>query len=138
MASVSYSDGRATVQFIDVDSKRKSIRLGAVPKRTAEAIKLRVEALLNAKITNTPVDRDTATWLTGIGTVTSRAYMRGTRRCTTTHIARLSPARSRTFAGARFQATRCYGKHHDPQNQARGILMNCCLISASGSAGRRG
>ncbi len=68
MASVSYSDGRATVQFIDVDNKRKSIRLGAVPKRTAEAIKLRVEVLLNAKITNTPIDRDTANWLTGIGT----------------------------------------------------------------------
>ena len=67
MASISYSDGRATVQFIDVDGKRKSIRLGAVPKRTADAIKLRVEALLNAKITNTPVDRDTASWLTGIG-----------------------------------------------------------------------
>jgi integrase len=50
-----------------VDNKRKSIRLGAVPKRTAEAIKLRVEALLNAKITNTPVDRDTANWLAGIG-----------------------------------------------------------------------
>ena len=47
--------------------KRKSIRLGAIPKRTAEAIKLRVEALLNAKITNTTVDRDTAAWLAGIG-----------------------------------------------------------------------
>jgi integrase len=67
MASISYSDGRATIQFIDVDQKRKSIRLGTVPKRTADAIKLRVEALLNSKITNTPVDRDTASWLTGIG-----------------------------------------------------------------------
>src|SRR5579875_3573770 len=67
MASISYSDGRATIQFIDADAKRKSIRLGAVPKRTAESIKLRVEALLNAKITNTPIDRDTATWLAGIG-----------------------------------------------------------------------
>jgi integrase len=68
MASVSYSDGRATVQFLDVDGKRRSTRLGAVPKRTAEAVKLRIEALLNAKITNTPVDRDTAAWLAGIGT----------------------------------------------------------------------
>jgi len=67
MASISYSDGRAMIQFIDVDQKRRSVRLGAVPKRTAEAIKLRVEALLNAKITNTPVDRDTANWLAGIG-----------------------------------------------------------------------
>jgi integrase len=67
MASISYSDGRATIQFVDVDSKRKSIRLGFVPKRTAESIKLRVEALLNAKITNTPIDRDTANWLADIG-----------------------------------------------------------------------
>ncbi len=68
MASITFSGGRATIQFVDVDTKRKSIRLGSVPKRTAEAIKLRVEALLNAKITNTPVDRDTAAWLAGIGT----------------------------------------------------------------------
>ena len=67
MASISFSNGRATIQFVDVDNKRKSIRLGAVPKRTADAIKLRVEALLNAKITNTPMDRDTASWLAGIG-----------------------------------------------------------------------
>jgi integrase len=68
VASISRSaDGRFTIQFIDVDDKRKSVRLGSIPKRTAEAIKLRVEALLNAKITNTPVDRDTASWLTGIG-----------------------------------------------------------------------
>jgi integrase len=67
VASLSHSNGRYTVQFVDVNDKRKSVRLGSVPKRTAEAIKLRVEALLNAKITNTPVDRDTATWVTGIG-----------------------------------------------------------------------
>jgi hypothetical protein len=67
VASITFSDGRATVQFLDADGKRKSVRLGAIPKRTAAAIKLRVEALLNAKITNTPVDRDTATWLAGIG-----------------------------------------------------------------------
>jgi hypothetical protein len=65
LASISYSDGRATIQFIDVDGKRKSVRLGSVPKRTAEAIKLRMEALLNGKIMNMPVDRDTAAWLTG-------------------------------------------------------------------------
>jgi integrase len=68
MASLSTSAaGPSTIQFIDADGKRKSIRLGIVPKKTAEAIKLRVEALLNAKITNTPWDRDTAAWLAGIG-----------------------------------------------------------------------
>jgi integrase len=68
MASLSTAaDGRRTIQFFDADGKRKSIRLGIVPKKTAEALKLRVEALLNAKITNTPWDRDTAAWLAGIG-----------------------------------------------------------------------
>jgi integrase len=68
MASVSFSSGRAIVQFVDADGKRKSIRLGRVSKREAGAIKLRIEALLNSKIMSTPPDRDTATWLTKIGT----------------------------------------------------------------------
>jgi integrase len=68
MASLSTAaDGRRTIQFIDVDGKRKSIRLGRTSKREAGAIKLRVEALLNSKIMSTPVDRDTSVWLSGIG-----------------------------------------------------------------------
>lgn len=55
------------IQFVDVDGRRVSIRLGAVSKRTAAAVKLRVEQLLNAKILNVPLDRDTASWVAGIG-----------------------------------------------------------------------
>lgn len=67
MASITFSNGRARIQFVDVDEKRRSIRLGKTDKRAAHAVKLRVEALLNAKIQNVPVDRDTTVWLTGIG-----------------------------------------------------------------------
>jgi hypothetical protein len=67
------------IQFVDVDGKRKTIRLGTVPRRIAGAIKLRVEALLNAKITNTPVDHDTAVRLSGTGVDGRRFPAR--RRC---------------------------------------------------------
>lgn len=68
MASLSRSpDGRFLVQFVDTNDKRKSIRLGKVDKRTAEATRLRVESLLACKIQNAPIDRDTARWLSGIG-----------------------------------------------------------------------
>jgi integrase len=68
MASISRAaDGRCTIQFVDADDKRKSVRLGKVDKRTAQSVKLRVELLLNAKLMNAPVDRDTTAWLTGVG-----------------------------------------------------------------------
>lgn len=68
MASLSRgSDGRFSVQFVGIDSKRRTIRLGKTDKRTAEATRLRVEALLAARIQNVPIDRDTSMWLAGIG-----------------------------------------------------------------------
>jgi hypothetical protein len=67
MASLSNSNGKYTCQFIDLDGRRKSVRLGGVDKRTAHATKLRIEALLSAKVQNVPIDRDTSVWLTGIG-----------------------------------------------------------------------
>lgn len=68
MASLSRSaDGRFSIQFVGVDDKRRTIRLGRIDKRTAEATRLRVESLLAAKIQNAPIDRDTARWLSGVG-----------------------------------------------------------------------
>jgi integrase len=67
MASLSTSgDGKQTIQFIDTNGRRKSIRLGRLPRRIAEAIKLRIEALLAAKLANSSIDRDTSAWLGGI------------------------------------------------------------------------
>jgi integrase len=49
------------------DGKRRSIRLGKVTQRLAEAVRLRVEALNAALISMCPLDGDTAAWVAGIG-----------------------------------------------------------------------
>lgn len=69
MASISYdaATGRRTIQFVDRDRKRRTIRLGAVPQRTAETIRVRVEALNAAAVTGCPLDAETARWVAGIG-----------------------------------------------------------------------
>ena len=50
-----------------VDGKRRSIRLGKVSHRQAEAVKLRVEALNAALISKCPLDNETAAWVAGTG-----------------------------------------------------------------------
>ncbi len=68
MASLSKdSDGRYRIQFTGIGDKRHTVRLGKCDKRTATSIRVRVETLLNARIQNVPIDRDTAAWLAGIG-----------------------------------------------------------------------
>ena len=65
MASISNDgDGKRRIQFVDGDGKRKAIRLGKVTARDAMTIKLKVEALLSAKLSGASgVDRETAMWL---------------------------------------------------------------------------
>jgi integrase len=84
MASLSTdSNGNRTLQFVAGDGKRRSIRLGKVPKKVAESIKVRVEYLNAAKIGNTTPDNETASWvskvsddlyarLAGVGLVAAR------------------------------------------------------------------
>ena len=49
MASISKEpNGRRTIQFVGADGKRRSIRLGKVSQRTAEMVKVKVEALVAA------------------------------------------------------------------------------------------
>lgn len=57
------ADGKKRCLFVDVDGKRKTIRLGKCSKSVAEKIKTRVESLLSGKILGTGVDRDDAEWL---------------------------------------------------------------------------
>ncbi len=67
MASISTdSNGRRTIQFVDIDRKRRSIRLGNVSTKVAQTVCTRVEELLAAKLTGTPIDRDLAKWLVDI------------------------------------------------------------------------
>ena len=68
MASISKeAGGRRTIQFVGQDKKRRSIRLGKTPQRAAEAIKVKVEALVSASLSKQAVDDETARWLTTIG-----------------------------------------------------------------------
>lgn len=64
-------DGSTTttyrVLFVDPTGKRQTIRLGKLPKRVAESVKLRIETLLAAKIAGHPIDTQTAGWLAEIG-----------------------------------------------------------------------
>src|SRR5262249_41363707 len=68
MASISKSpNGCRTIQFVGGDGRRRSLRLGKVSQRQAEAIKFRVEALNAALISKVPLDGDTAAWVAEIG-----------------------------------------------------------------------
>jgi integrase len=68
MASISKAaNGYRTIQFVGGDGKRRSIRLGKVSQKQAEAVKLRVEALNASLIAKCPLDGDTAAWVAGIG-----------------------------------------------------------------------
>ena len=59
MASISKQpNGRKTIQFVAPDGKRKSIRLGKVSLRAAEAVKLKIEHLASALTTKHAMESD--------------------------------------------------------------------------------
>ena len=64
-------DGSTTttyrVLFVDPTGKRQTIRLGKLPKKIAESVKLKIESLLAAKIAGHPIDSQTAGWLAELG-----------------------------------------------------------------------
>jgi len=61
-------NGLKRIQFVAPDGKRKTIRLGKMAKRSAEAIKLRVEQLVVANVTGHAIDGDTARWVAELDT----------------------------------------------------------------------
>jgi hypothetical protein len=64
MASVTcLPDGKKRVQFIAPGGARRTLHLGAVDKRHAETVRVRVESILSAKMVDQPLDRDTSAWL---------------------------------------------------------------------------
>jgi len=64
MASISREEnGRRTIHFVGPDGKRRSIRLGKVSQRVAEAVKVRVEHLAAAAITGHALDAETGRWV---------------------------------------------------------------------------
>ena len=66
MASITkQANGRKTIQFVGRDKKRRSIRIGKVSQRIAEAIKVKVEALIGASVIG-HVDAETVRWIDGL------------------------------------------------------------------------
>lgn len=90
MASISKTaNGRRIIQFTDSNRKRRTIRLGAVPQRTAEMVRHRVELLNAAAIAGHAADAETLQWaaslddvlydrLVRVGLVQSREHQRQT------------------------------------------------------------
>ena len=67
MASISTDrNGRRKIQFTDAKRKRQTVRLGKMPKRDAQSIKIKVEALLAAQISKRPIDDETARWVASL------------------------------------------------------------------------
>lgn len=67
MASITRQPGgRRLIQFAGPDRKRQTLRLGVMPQRMAEAIKVRVEQLVASANSNHAVDDATADWLAGL------------------------------------------------------------------------
>ena len=68
MASISNDpNGRRRILFVDAKGDRKTIRLGKVPRRYAEAVKVKVEDLAFAAITGHAPADETSRWLTSLG-----------------------------------------------------------------------
>jgi integrase len=64
MASIGNDPGgRRRILFVGLDGKRHTIRLGKMPKRAAEEVKRRVEALVAAHMSRSPIDADNARWI---------------------------------------------------------------------------
>lgn len=67
MASIGKeAGGTKRILFYAPDGKRKTIRLGKCTQRQAEAVCLRVERLVTAKLTGHSPDDETARWLAEI------------------------------------------------------------------------
>ena len=54
------------VRFLAPDNRRITIRLGKIPKRTAESAKVRIELLVAARIAGHSLDAETALWVSSL------------------------------------------------------------------------
>ena len=70
MASISTDKrGSRRIYFTDPQGSRKGLRLGKVPKKLAESIKLRVEEILQDQLFNRPHASELANWISGLSGV---------------------------------------------------------------------
>ena len=69
MASLAHdkSNSTYTIRVVGADGKRRSLRLGKVPKKLAESVLLKVENIHAMTLAKMPMDAETATWVGTIG-----------------------------------------------------------------------
>jgi integrase len=69
MASIGRDpNGYRRILFVAPDGRRKTIRLGKATQRTAEAVKVRVEALVSAQLSGQSPDDETSRWIAALDT----------------------------------------------------------------------
>jgi len=56
-------NGCRMIQFVDLNGKRKVIRLGKMSERNAQAVRVKVEALIEAAVAQTSLDAETTAWV---------------------------------------------------------------------------
>ena len=67
MASISKRpNGSYDLQFVDLTKARRTIRLGPINQKQAQAFKVRVEGILEARRSGSPLDAWLAEWLGGL------------------------------------------------------------------------
>ena len=77
MASLSRdANGTKRVTFAGKDGERLVVRLGSVSVKAAESFRLRVEALIAAKTTGTPMDAELSAWVRDLPEVTHSRLVR--------------------------------------------------------------
>ncbi len=70
MASVARDPGgRKRILFFGADGLRKTVRLGKIELRHAEAIRVRIDSLVSAGVSRQPLDKSTAEWVTTLDDV---------------------------------------------------------------------
>src|SRR4051794_32918765 len=68
MASISTdNNGLRRILFVNKDGDRKAVRLGKVPMKLANEIKLKVECITAAQSSGLSMDNETAAWVARIG-----------------------------------------------------------------------
>ena len=69
MASIGHDPGGLRrILFVAPNGKRKTLRLGKATQRTAETVKIKVEALVMASITGSPLEDEVSRWLADLDT----------------------------------------------------------------------
>ncbi len=67
MASISKdAKGLRRILFVGADGKRAAVYLGKLPKKAAEAISTKIEAIVATQVAKISIDRETADWIGGL------------------------------------------------------------------------